>query len=462
MSGWRWGIWLGLAGTLWGAAPPPADWVPARWPWADAASLELLADTPINCLLLKTYDADLLKAVHERGLVPLAIVSGADAAGAARKALAAGAAGIVLEGDFPASAADSVRTAAGSAPVILLTARRNLPVASKFAIVGTYQGVWPGIETEENGAKKAGPTGTIWVDTNTGFLRAARAAVNAPLWISNQPPQNTIITSERYIQAIADADVSGARWVMALDNDFAGRLRHRQVSAVRDWRRIMHFMRYFEAHPEWRGLTEYGKVEVVQNPLRGGILSGGLLDTLATNHMPARPIAPQSLTPAVLRGATLVVDLEPNGLTDAQENVLRDFAAAGGKVLKAPPRWQDPDPSGGRITLTTHEFDRLDRLWNDLNAAMPRRSYGVSLFNAATMISNVLTSADGKALIVHLVNYSDYPVEGISVAFPTDYTKATLLMPEGAPQNLAVAPGGGGAMVTLDKLTVCATIQLER
>ena len=42
-------------------------------------------------------------------------------------------------------------------------------------IVGTYQGVWPGIQIQEDGHAKAGPTGSAWVDTNTGFVRAARA-----------------------------------------------------------------------------------------------------------------------------------------------------------------------------------------------------------------------------------------------------------------------------------------------
>ena len=33
------------------------------------------------------------------------------------------------------------------------------------------------------------------------------------------------------------------------------------------------------------------------------------------------------------------------------------------------------------------------------------------------MLSNLLTSADGKTVVLHLVNYSDYPVENVTVHF---------------------------------------------
>ena len=52
-------------------APAPQAWVPMRWPWQDARSLDLLAGTPINCLLLEAYSPDLVAAAEKRGLVTL-------------------------------------------------------------------------------------------------------------------------------------------------------------------------------------------------------------------------------------------------------------------------------------------------------------------------------------------------------------------------------------------------------
>ena len=453
---------MSFATLLDASVPQPSDWVPVRWPWSDAKSLELLADSPINCLLLKTYTADLVAAAAKRGLVVLVVISSGGAIGAAHNALAVGAAGIVLEGSFPDSAVADVRRAAGGAPVIQLTARSNLPLGSKVPIIGTYQGVWPGIAIEENGAKKAGPTGSTWIDTNTGFLRAVRAWGDAALWIANEPPPKTIITGERYLQVIADAGFSGARWVLALDDDFAARLNNRQAAAMRDWRRITNMVRYFEGHPEWRRMREYGKVAVVQDPMQGGLLSGGVLDMLAAKHLPARLIPRPLLTAEAMRGLTIALNLDSGGLASSQEKVLRDFKSAGETLLTSPPIWNDAGPMGERFTLDTAEFARLDSLWNELNSKLARRNFGVSLFNVGSMISNVLVSPDGKTIVVLLVNYSDYPVEEISVMFPADYTKATFLMPERASQALEIFRNAEGSGVTIPKMSVCATIKLDQ
>ena len=57
-------------------------------------------------------------------------------------------------------------------------------------IVGTYQGVWPGIQVEEGGTAKAAPSGAPWINTNSGFLRFMRSATTAPLWIGVRPPED--------------------------------------------------------------------------------------------------------------------------------------------------------------------------------------------------------------------------------------------------------------------------------
>src|ERR1035437_9876571 len=459
----RWAALLSFATLLCASAPQPSDWVPARWPWSDAKSLELLADSPINCLLLKTYSADLVAAAAKRGLVVFAVISASgDAIAAARKARAIGTAGIVLEGSFSDSTVAAVQREAGGAPVIQLTARSHLPLGSKVPIIGTYQGVWPGIAIEEDGAKKAGPTGTIWIDTNTGFLRAVRTWGDAALWIANEPPPRTIITGERYLQVIADAAISGARWVLALDDDFAARLNNRQAAAMRDWRRITNLMRYFEGHPEWRRMREYGKVAVVQDPMKDGLLSGGVLDMMAAKHMPARPVPRQLLTAEAIRGVMITLNLDSGGLTASQQKLLRDFMNAGVSLMPGPPICKDAAPVGERFTLNTAEFELLDPLWNEVNSKLPQRSFGVYLFNVSSMISNVLVSADDKTIVVHLVNYSDYPVKEVSVMFPEDYRKATLITPDGAGQTLEISRSTVGTGVTIEEVSVCATIKVEQ
>src|SRR5439155_489889 len=102
------------------------------------------------------------------------------------------------------------------------------------AVIGSYQGLWPGIQVEENGAAKSAPSGAPWIDTNTGFLRFVRSYTDKPVWIANQPPSKTVVTVTRYIQAIGDAAMKTAK--MAVDVD-PGSLTPPQKDVLRNFTR---------------------------------------------------------------------------------------------------------------------------------------------------------------------------------------------------------------------------------
>ncbi len=454
---------MGWTALLGAGVPQPVDWVPARWQWSDPKSLDLLNGSPVNCLLLKTYSADLEAAAAERGLVTLAVVTpDGDAVAEVRKALAAKLTGIVLEGDFPAAVAASVRAAAGAAPVIEITSRSRMKLGAGVPILGTYQGVWPGIASLDSGHAKSGPTGSTWIDTNTGFIHAVRAWGDAQLWIANQPPEHSVVTSQRYLQVIADAAASGGRWVVSLDGDLAARLAKRDAGALRDWQRMGAMLAYFERHPEWRSMRELGKLAVVQDPAKGGLLSGGILDMLAVKHTPVRPIPRENLTPEALQGATMAVNVDADALTPEQKNVLRGFTRGGGMLLTAPPGWKDETPKADRITLDQAETEHLNDVFRDVNSMVGSRNLGVRLFNVSSVLSNVLVSADGKTEVVHLVNYSDYPVENVTLHYLGEFKRAALTTPEGTEKPLEIYRTEEGSGVDIDNVNVCATIRLEQ
>lgn len=454
---------LGLFPLVCTAAPKPAAWVPVRWPWTDVASLDLLAGSPVNCLLLENYTPEFTAAAEARGLVTLAVLTpSGDVASAARKALASKVAGLALEGEFPDSAEAAARQAAGTAEVVDITTRNRMPLGSAAPILATFQGVWPGVAIQENGSTRAGPSGSAWIDTNTGFIRAVRAWGGSAVWVANRPPQHTVIPNARYLQAIADAAISGARWVVAFDSDFAARLHKRDADALGGWRRMSQLLGYFESHPEWRAMREYGQLAIVQDPAKGGLLSGGILDMIAVKHTPVRAVPRQHLTEEALAGATMAVDVDADSLTPAQKDVLKGFARSGGMVLTGPPGWKDSRPDGNRITLDQKELDRLNDIWHDVNSMVGRRNLGVRLFNVSSMLSNLLTTADGKTVVLHFVNYSDYPVENVTVHFIGKFRSATLLTPEGPEKKLDIYPTEDGGGVDLDKVAVCATVRLEQ
>ena len=67
------------------------DWVPMRWANTDPKSLELVKDTPVNCLLLepKDWTPPFLSAAKQTNIAVLGVIRpGADAMKSAQQAIA--------------------------------------------------------------------------------------------------------------------------------------------------------------------------------------------------------------------------------------------------------------------------------------------------------------------------------------------------------------------------------------
>lgn len=442
------------------------DWVPARWNSPDPRALDLVAATPINCLLLEQKNWSLSKAAAERGITALALVRPApDALDTARKAVAAGASGVVLEGDFDAAATARIRAVLrdSNIPLVEMSARYRMPLDGNLPVIGTYQGVWPGIQTEPDNSVKAAPSGGAWIYTNTGFLRFVRAATKSMVWVGITPPEKNTWRVERYLQAVADAAMNGARWVVALDADFEMRLLAGDALARKDWNRIGQMLRYYEDHKEWRDLPPHGLLALVQDVPTGALLSGGILDMIAVKHTPVRPVPVRRLAPGVMDQSKMAVDVDPSALTAEQTAVLRAFTRGGGTLLSGPPGWKFPALKESQITLSDQDTKTLDTIWKDVNTMTGRRNLGARLFNVSSMLSNLLTARDGKGVILHLVNYSDYPVEGITAHVLGQFKHAVLYTPEGEVKELEVYPVEEGAEtgVDIDRLGVAGTIKLD-
>ena len=439
------------------------DWVPARWHSSDPKSLELIAQTPINCLLLEQSDwaAAFAKRATERGIATLGVLHpGTGAVDQARQAASLGLTGVVLEGDFD----PKVRTALADSKIVTveLPSRSRMRLGDPAApVIGTYQGVWPGIQIEAGGSAKAAPSGAPWIDTNTGFLRFVRAYTSKPVWIANTPPPKMAITTARYLQVIADAEIAGAHWVLALDDDLMRRLLSGDEKARADWLRIGAELKFYQSHKEWRGLHPHSDLALVEDVESGALLSGSVLDMIAVKHTPVRPVPNSKLSNAAMKDAKLAVDVDPSSLDPSQKEVLKSFTRSGGTLLSGPPGWKFPTPKDGEITLAKEDFAKLDEIWKEVNGMTGRRNLGARLFNVSSMLSNLLESADQKQLILHLVNYTEFPVESITAHVLGTFKHARLLAPDGTSKDLPVYPVEDGTGVDIDKVDAVAAIVLD-
>jgi hypothetical protein len=419
------------------AAAP--DWIPARWPSNDPKSLEIVRQTPINCLLLERaqWSAAFSEEAAKLGIATLELVRSPNG----------------LSALAPANL---------NIPVISLGPRTRINFDSNDPVLGTNQGVWPGINAAADGAAKAAPSGGPWLDTNTGFLRFARSLTKAGLWIAYSPPKGQVIPLTRYLQAIGDAAIVGARWVVSLDDDFQKRLLAREASALKDWRKMGELLAYFEAHKDWRSLDPYAQLAIVQDADSGGLISGGILDMVTVKHTPVRPVPARKLSDDRMKGVQLAVNVNPGGLTEEQKETLRRFTRAGNTLLNAPPGWKFPPQREDQITLDKDDVEKLDTIWKEVNSMTGRRNLGARLFNVSSMLSNLVAPPGGRPLILHLLNYSDYTVENVTVHVLGKYTKAHLYEP-GAPQPRKLNPyeNEEGSGVDIDKVSTVATIVLE-
>ncbi|HLJ16909.1 MAG TPA: hypothetical protein VKV15_20615 [Bryobacteraceae bacterium] len=442
------------------------DWVPARWMSGDPKTLDLITQTPINCVLLEktSWSEVFAQQAAKRGIATLGVIHpGGDPLEAARKAVSQKLSGVVLEGDFDSTSRDRVRKVLADSRITMveLTSRDRIRFDGDAPVIGTYQGLWPGVEDENAADAKSAPSGAPWIDTNTGFLRYAHASTNKPIWIANQPPPKANLNVTRYLQAIGDAAMTGAHWVVALDPDFNQRLLAGDPAALKDWLRIGQNLRFYEEHKDWRAARPHSQLALVEDASSGALLSGGILDMIAVKHTPVLPVPVPKLHSDSMRDAKMAVNVDPGSLNDHQKEILKAFTRAGGTLLTGPPGWKFPEAKPGQITLEKADLDKLDEIWKELNSMTGRKNLGARLFNVSTMLSNLLESPDGKQVILQLVNYSDYPVENITVHLLGKFQHARLYRPEAAPKDLSPYEVEDGTGVDVDNMSALATLVLE-
>jgi hypothetical protein len=441
-----------------------ADLVPMRWPAAEPKSLEALDGTPVNCILLESdaWAPGLIAEAKRKTISVLAVVHpSASAVDEMRRAAVMPFDGFVLEGDFPPAERERMRSLARDL-IVELPSRQGMHLDSKDPVIGTSQGVWAGIEIEHGGKVMSAPTSSPWIFTNAGFLRFVRASTKSAIWMGVKPPPGNIYRPDRYVQAIADAEICGARWIIALEEGLQARLMRNEPNAVRDWKFIVRHLTYFQEHREaheWRDWSEFG---VLQDAVTGGLLSFGLLDMLASQRTAVRPIPVPRLGAEELRGARVVLNVDPADLKPEQAQVLEQFRKSGGDVLAPPEGWHYPAVAQGEFVMGRREVDAMQPLWEITYKATLRKNFGSRTFNTAGVLSNTVASPDGNTAIVFLINYTDFPVESITVHALGTWKKVRVFVPAGKVRDLEIYPVSGGTGVDLDSLATVAAVRFER
>ena len=113
------------------------------------------------------------------------------------------------------------------------------------------------------------------------------------------------------------------------------------------------------------------------------------------------------------------------------------------------------------MTLDENELLKLDAIWKEVNALTGRRNLGARLFNVGTMLSNLTQSPDGTRQLLHLVNYTDFPVEAITVHMLGKWKRATLHQPGMAAKSLETYSTEDGTGIDIPEMGWYAILELE-
>jgi hypothetical protein len=465
---------LCVAGTLalrtLAASKPPDQWIPMRWESGEVAGLEAIKGSHVNCLLIpwiggqpSNWDRVAAKA-KEYGMTVFAVVQADKSANPdAKLAMQHKADGIVLEGDSPPAVVKSIHQIAGDSPVIELSSRATMHFDSSAPIVGTDEGVWPGIHlTEGKDAAEASATGSTWIYTNSGFLRGARAMTSKPVWIGVRPPDKSVVTEAGYVHAFSDAAAIGASWIIALDASTAKGLADHQPASLKKWEGLSRTIAFFQANRECVNYLPFSRLTLIQGPAEGSLLTGGAADMISASHTPVRIVPPNRLKPGLLKGSTVTLNLSKTALQPEQKAALAEYEESGGTVFAATDEWKKLSSMPANQTiLDQKDAQSLQEAWQDLQALIHRKLLGIRLFNVPSVLFNLLQSPDGHRLAVALVSFDDYPAENITLHLAGKWKRATLLQPGKPPRDLEAYPVPEGTGIDLDQLAMTGILKVE-
>jgi hypothetical protein len=260
---------------------------------------------------------------------------------------------------------------------------------------------------------------------------------------------------------VADAAMAGGRWIVSLDGVTAKKLLARDAQALDKWARIGLLLKYYEDHKEWRQARSFGHFALVQDASSGALYVGGVFDMIASRNTPVRPVLLDTLEPKALSGVQMAVNADPSKTGAAQKEILMGYARGGGSLLTAPPGWKLPPPVNGEFKLNEEEYKTLDDIWREVNGMINRRNLGVRLFNVSGMLSNFLAMPGGSPALVQLVNYTDYPVENVTLHLLGKWKSAVVIAPGKPSKDLELYATDEGTGVDIDKIETTATVVIQ-
>jgi hypothetical protein len=441
-------------------------WIPMRWPWSDPGALELLAGTPVSCLVVPWADGSPGDGTHQRSLA--ALVAAARGRGLAVVGWVSGtadlrrAAGAARASDLAALATESTEPVEGMD--VLRFRKRGFGGLARSGFLGDADALWPGmrpLKLASDVDAVSGATSRPWIDSNAWYVRLARTVLGPEaLWLAFDPPDTgQPVTADAYLQAIADSEIGGARWMVSLDPSLRAGLAEGRPQARETWTRIARSLALFKTHEAWTGLEPVGQIGVLSDYAgENEFLSFEVLNLLARRSGLYRVLPMDRAEAAPLDGLDSVLCVDPKPPAPALVKKLHAFAENGG-TLVTPPGWEArgvPDESvpiprfrlyrcgRGRLAVAREDFADPDLVAEDAQLLTSHRHDRVRVFNLGVGHVHYATSADGRTGLLHALAFpTPYPRGPVAAWFRKPWARGRVLSVDSEAAAKRVTAGGG-------------------
>ena len=452
--------------------------------WHDPAALDILKDTPVNCLLVSWAVGLPEDAQQQKTAGPLV-------AEASRRKLS-----VVgwVEGSADHNAAIAAARSAGLSavaiqsfkgkpdPLVIPWAdRANAPWGATAPVLPITDNVWPGVRGRQGGGTDAGPTALPWLDSNGWYIQLARARTKSEVWVMFDPPGGaTVVPAQGYPMAICDAEAAGGRWVISLDDTLRARLLERDSTAQQTWKGIAATAAFFEKHREWRSYQPLGNIGVISDFSGGNLdLSGEILNLMSRKGALYRVIWKQTAMAQPFTGLKVLVYADSEQPSRDLRQKMLGFVESGGLLVTGPkwgsegkslgpdvhPRFDVRSLGKGRLALAKEELADPFQIAVDTQILLSHANDQVRLFGGGASGGYHFTgSADGKTALLQLLAYAG--ARGISQMTVWAYRSvrsARLWSLQAAEPALVehVAAEYGGTDLRIPSMPAYGALQLE-
>jgi hypothetical protein len=114
------------------------------------------------------------------------------------------------------------------------------------------------------------------------------------------------------------------------------------------------------------------------------------------------------------------------------------------------------------MTPSRRQLEQMEPMWEVAYRATARKNFGVRLFNVASTVAALLADKDEKSLLIHLLNFTDFAGEAITIHALGEWKRARLYSPEAALKDLEVYATPDGTGIDVERIPVFATIRLDK